>query len=72
MNDLFGPLCRKEARLRPILAALSPIERESLYRYYNLGEGAAGIFQDLGIPQDQFQELRARVRSKFLASEQSQ
>jgi hypothetical protein len=72
MSDLFGPLRRREARLRPILSALSSIERESLYRFYNLAEEPAEIFRDLGMPEDRLRELKAQVRGKFLVSEQSQ
>jgi DNA-directed RNA polymerase specialized sigma24 family protein len=72
MNDPFAPLHGREGRLRAIVSGLSPVERETLHRFYMLGEEAAVISQDLGIAESELRELRTRVRSKFLAGEQPQ
>ena len=72
MSDLFAPLHRKEARLRLILSALSTVEREALYRFYSLREEDSVISQDLEFVESEFRELRTRVRTKFLLSDQAQ
>ena len=71
-RELFDPLRRKQARMALILSRLSITEREALFRFYNLEESPTHISHDLGIAEDQLRELRARVRSRFLADEQSQ
>ena len=71
-RDLFDPLRRKQGRMALILSGLSITEREALFRFYNLEESPTHIAHDLGVTEAQLRELKACVRSRFLASEQSQ
>ena len=56
----------------PIVAALSPGEREALFRFYNLEEKTAQISQDLGMTESQLRDLKERVRKDFQLSERLQ
>jgi hypothetical protein len=70
--DIFGSMRSKEARAGRILAALSPAEREALFRFYTLGETTAQISQRLEMTENQFRELKERVRINFQLGERVQ
>jgi len=57
------------SKLKKILARLEPVEREALTRCYVLEHDTVRITAELGISDSQFRELKARVRSAFLAME---
>jgi DNA-directed RNA polymerase specialized sigma24 family protein len=56
-------------KLKKILARLAPVEREALARFYLLDQDAVRIAAELGINNSQFQELKARIRRTYLATE---
>ena len=71
MND--SPTRReKAARLRRVLKSLSSREREALERFYALEQDPQQISRDLGLPEDDFQKLKARVRKEFFGTPRQQ
>jgi len=57
------------SKLKKILARLEPVEREALTWFYVLEHDTVRITAELGISDSQFRELKARVRTAFLAME---
>ena len=55
------------SRLRAILAQLSPLEREAMTRFYELGQTSRQICRDLGLNAEEFQRIKSRVKKAFLA-----
>jgi hypothetical protein len=51
--------------MRDLLLGLSPIERESLVRFYAQGHDEQRLCRDLCMPTAEFRSLRARVKSRF-------
>jgi hypothetical protein len=61
-------ILHRDERIKRILANLSPIEMEALYRFYDLEQDSAQIARDLGLSATKLRDLRAGVRKRFLAS----
>jgi len=69
MTDFASSPDEDLAKLKKILARLEPGEREALTRFYLMEHDAVRITAELGISDGQFRELKARVRTAFLAME---
>jgi DNA-directed RNA polymerase specialized sigma24 family protein len=48
------------------IAALSPREREVLYRFYAIEQDSADISRDLGLDPKEFRKLNERAKEAFL------
>ena len=55
----------KAARIRRILAALSPGEREALHRFYALEQDTEEISRAIGLSENALRELKSRVRKAY-------
>jgi DNA-directed RNA polymerase specialized sigma24 family protein len=53
------------AKLRKILAALSPLERDALQRFYVRRQEAVEIFRETGIKESTLRELTHRVKRQY-------
>ena len=53
------------ARLRKILAALSPKERDALERFYVLGQDTSQILREMKMAPDELRHLKAEVKRQF-------
>ena len=62
----------KDARLKRILANLSPRQREALYRFYSLGEDSVQVSRALGLDESELRELKSRVKREFQMTKWSQ
>ena len=54
--------------VRSTLADLTARERNALYRWYSLAQTAAQISREVGMHEDEFRGLKARVKGTILAS----
>ncbi len=60
---------RDLAKILKILRGLKPFEVEALNRFYAQRQDAARVAEALGMDLSQFQELKSRVRERYLALE---
>jgi DNA-directed RNA polymerase specialized sigma24 family protein len=66
----FAPLHDEDlVKLKKILARLKPAEREALTRFYLLEHDTVRVGAEFGMSDSEFRELKARVRTAYLAVE---